>query len=351
MSNKIKIFLLISTVCILLVPIRSALAGFGISPPYVFSDKILPGTRYEQTVTLLRSEANSALRVQVIVKAPQIADWISIDKGLDFEFPAGETRIPLVVYVDVPKNVPIGKYEGEIDINVSEINAQGISGIELTMGAQINLDIGLTRDIYRDFSIKRVEVADLELPKKPWRLPIFSRIFRRLRLSLNIENIGNSAIAPSKVTVDIYDISQENLLESITAYKLKKIPPFQTKDIAADFPIKIGVGQYWASVRTYKGNDIMSFDKIVFSISAPSTYKKSDLIPWFFVFGIFVLFWLFLAFVFKINIFQKISQTVRLMFCLLKSFVQKIKEYVLKIKLRFWQWFYEKAARNSRKKN
>ena len=57
-------------------------AGFGISPPYVRSDKLTPGTHYEQQITLLRSAADEDLEATVTINAPEISDWISI-KDLD----------------------------------------------------------------------------------------------------------------------------------------------------------------------------------------------------------------------------------------------------------------------------
>src|SRR3989339_1817214 len=282
---KKQLYFFILSGAIILTSAHAALAGFGVSPPAVISDKILPGSHFEQRVTLLRSSAESVLNATVEINAPEIEEWITINKGMTFELPAGIIQVPIIINIDAPKDAAIDSYSGKININVAEKNNTGASGIELGVGAQINLDIRLTCDIYRDFLVRATNIIDLELPKKPWDQPIFSSIFRRLQVSLKIENTGNIEIAPSKVTLDIYDISEENLLETVTDFKIKKIQAFQTKDVLASFPVQIDAGQYWAKVRVYKGNDIIASEKIAFTIMPAGAFKISDLLPWSAVFA------------------------------------------------------------------
>ena len=61
--------------------VNQASAGFGISPPYVKSDRLIPGTHYEQKISLLRSSAEEELTARVIINAPEIEDWITIDQA------------------------------------------------------------------------------------------------------------------------------------------------------------------------------------------------------------------------------------------------------------------------------
>ena len=56
-------------------------AGFGISPPYVKNNQLFPGSSYTQEIILLRSDAEEDLQADISVNAPEIKDWITIDKG------------------------------------------------------------------------------------------------------------------------------------------------------------------------------------------------------------------------------------------------------------------------------
>ena len=105
--------------------LHPANAGFGISPPYVKSDRLIPGSYYEQKITLLRSAADENLQAVISIEAPEIASWISIDKGEQFDLPAGKLQVPMIVRVDVPDNAEIDNYKVAGDwlfyINLLEI--------------------------------------------------------------------------------------------------------------------------------------------------------------------------------------------------------------------------------------
>ena len=86
-------------------------AGFGISPPFVKTKKpIFPGSHFEQKITLLRSDAEEELMARITVEAPDIAGWITVQQGLEFDLPAGKLQIPMIVEVNVPDGTPNGNY-------------------------------------------------------------------------------------------------------------------------------------------------------------------------------------------------------------------------------------------------
>jgi hypothetical protein len=63
-------------------------AGFGISPPYVKTDKpIFPGSQFEQKITLLRSSADDEMQAEITINAPEIESWINIRQGEVFDLP------------------------------------------------------------------------------------------------------------------------------------------------------------------------------------------------------------------------------------------------------------------------
>jgi len=249
------------------VLIRPAQAGFGISPPYVKSDRLIPGTRYEQIVTLLRSSAENDLLASITVNAPEIEDWITLEQGTSFTLPKDKLQVPMKVIVDAPKGAALGNYRGHINIRISSKDGE-TSGVAVVLGARLDIDLTLTRETFPDFNVRQVKISDFEEFGAPWKWPVFSYFFYRVRAAIRIENTGNVAIAPSRVQLDIFDVSQKKLLETGFDTSFKKVKPYETSDVIASFPTKLGKGQYWGKIKVYKEQDILYTNEIAFTIAA-----------------------------------------------------------------------------------
>lgn len=240
----------------------AVLAGFGISPPYLKNNYLIPGSSYEQTINLLRSSAEDELTANIEVDAPEIASWIKIDKGNSFPLPKDEVRVPMTVRVDVPKNAEVGTYEGRMNVRVASSNANG-PGVSVALGARIDINLTVTNESLTDFLIRQVlildETEELEWPWNAWPLKYF---FYRIKAKITLENKGNVKIAPTKVRLDIYDLTLNNLLESSSDKSLKKVPPFATQDIFATFPTNLSAGNYSGKISIFKGDQIVGTYKM-----------------------------------------------------------------------------------------
>ena len=88
----------------------------------------------------------------------------------------------------------------------------------------------MTNVTYTDFLVKVVSVPDFEKLGKPWSFKpwawLFDKLFYKVKVVMNVENIGNVETAPSKVTMEVYDITKQKLLESSEDKSLKKIKPY-----------------------------------------------------------------------------------------------------------------------------
>src|SRR3989339_579957 len=176
-----------------------AQAGFGISPPYLKTDKpIFPGANYEQTITLLRSSAEDELTAKITVNAPEIESWIAIDKGYSFDLPKGQLRVPMMVRVNVPDSAEIGDYKGYINVKIVPKVQSGGSGVSIALGARIDIDLRITDKAFLDFNVRRVSIPDFEQLGTPWKWPIFSWFFYRTKVEMKIENTGNIKIYKDK---------------------------------------------------------------------------------------------------------------------------------------------------------
>lgn len=240
-----------------------AKAGFGITPPYVRSDRLTRGTVYTQVINLVRSDPEEDLDVAVTLNIPGAQSWFTVDKGTSFVIPKGVTQMPITVTVTVPKDATYNEYTGTIRIRTSAPNVPG-GGVTIALGAQIDVDIKVVDKIY-DFQVLQIRVADLEEGILKWGLFFPGKI----RFFTTIQNTGNTTFGPTKVHFDIYDSNGENLLEQTdNTNKIEQIPAFATKEVLAELPTRLPQGEYQAKYTIYKNSDIAEQGEVTLSIAA-----------------------------------------------------------------------------------
>jgi len=235
-------------------------AGFGISPPYVINNKLMPGSHYEQRIGLSRSDPDEDLQTTVTIDAPEIESWISIDPGKEFIFPKGEKLIYMTVKVDVPETAALKNYKGYVRVKVAPVEAIERGLVAVALGARIDVDLTVGRGEIFDFLVRLVDILDVE--KKSWPLVYFTKI----RVLMKIENKGNIESSPTRAHLDVYDIHERNLLESSDDTELEKIKPFKIKEIFAEFPTKLEPDTYWGEVKVFNGEEVFWEDKLLLTI-------------------------------------------------------------------------------------
>jgi len=331
--------------------VSTAQAGFCISPPYIQSDKLTQGTHYEQKVTLLRSEAKDELEAHIIIDAPEIESWISIDKGMTFDLPKGSLQVPMVVSVDVPDDASYDEYRGHINIRISP-KKKGSSGVAIALGARVDISLLVTDLILPDFEVKKVKVADIEELKKPWIWQPFRWFFYRLKSTLNIKNIGNVDTAPTKVVADIYNTSKKKNLATLVDKSFEDIKPFESKELVADFPIPstLGPGQYWARIKVYKGDNIIYTNEDIFTIyeqgGLPGGPLPLGLKPWIMLSVLILLVLATFGILIKIRSWRVIIWVFSMSLGKVLGFSKrKISSTLSSLKLKFWRWMHQKASK------
>lgn len=348
MLKRISIALFLSFL-IILAWNHSAQAGFGISPPYVKSSKLIPGTHYEQKITLLRSSADEDLQANITINAPDIESWISIQEGLTFELPKDKLHVPMIVNVDVPEDAALGNYQGHINIRITP-KGKGGGGVAVALGARVDIDLTLTKETFPDFKIRMVNIPDFETLGKPWSWRMFAWLFYRIRVTMKIENTGNVSTAPSKVTMEVYDLTEKNKLESLTDTSFKQIEPFETNNIIASFPTKLSAGQYWAKIKIYKEKEIVHFNKIAFTIAAKGTLPDGPpalgIWPWVMLSGMILLLVIALLLLVKVKIWRYIYKILYVILWPLLFIYRRLAVLAGRIKAKFWAWMHNKAKRH-----
>lgn len=277
---KMNLAIKLIPVClVLLLCANWALAGFGISPPYVINDRLVPGTVYEQKISMSRSDVQEDLKVQITVDAPEIQSWLSFDKGTEFVFPKGEKQADMTVKVSVPEDAVLKNYKGYIRVRVVPLEAVDSGQVAVALGARIDVDLLVGNGEIFDFLVRFINILKSE--SKAWPLSYFDKI----KISLRIENTGNIESSPTRVHLDVYDSLEKNILESSDQTELEKIKPFETKEIFVQFPTRLEPGTYYGVVSVYKNEEISRREKIIFDVEKTS-FSLRD---WLIVVGAFVL--------------------------------------------------------------
>ena len=348
--KKIKINILLLIIifnCFVLA--QNAQAGFGISPPYVKTSKpIFPGSHFEQRITLLRSSADEEMEAIIKINAPEIADWITIDNGEVFDLPKDQLRVPMVVKVDVPNKAEIGNYQGYINIQIAPKGINQGGGVAIALGARIDIDLNITNETFLDFTVRKFDIPDFEMLKKPWSWKIFSMFFYRVKAAITIKNTGNVKVAPTKVSLEVYDLTKTILFEAGEDKKIKKTEPFKTETVYASFPTKLETGQYWGKIRVYRGEEIIYKDETIFAIKPPGGLEHGTELgiwPWIMLSGIIASIILIIFILIKIRIWLYIYKIIYIISWPLRIICGKIVFYWKKAKQAFWRKMHQKAEK------
>jgi len=235
-----KALQLLLTFCIALIALpHVALAGFGITPPYVRSETLRPGSEFSQEIIIVRSDPVEDLSAELTLNVPGIESWFSFDKGLKFTLPKGESQVKMNVIVRVPEDAKLGLWNGNIRLRTESL-AGPTTGVSLALGAQIDVHLKVVEEIY-DFQVQRVELFEAEEGHKKWWLDFPGKI----KFAMFIENTGNIPATPMRVSFDIYDSAGQRLLESSeNTNTIDSILPFATKKIYAYLPTHLPPGGY-----------------------------------------------------------------------------------------------------------
>lgn len=247
-----KIGFISVVVLMILFNANIAFAGFGISPPKVLNHQLLPGSHFEQIVYLVQSKPEKELLAKVEIDAPEIKEWINIDRGLEFIIPAGIQQFPIKISVDVPTDAEFKNYGGEIWIKTTP-KEKGEGMVTVAYGGIISFDLKVSTEETFGFVVRGLDIGNIEEG-------------RPIKIGINLQNVGNVADRPTKVYLAVFDQYHSKMLYSGENTKLDEIKPFETKTILSKFSAELEIGYYWADVTVYKDDKVLIEDKRVFYV-------------------------------------------------------------------------------------
>lgn len=257
---KVKVLsLILLTACLLFLFPYQTKAGFGISPPRVWNNHLVPGSHFEQTITLTRSNPDNPIKILTEIDAPDIKDWIKIDQGQEFVYPAGPQQFPIKIIVDVPENAGYNTYYGKMTIKTAPLSESG--QVTVALGAVIDFKLRVSGDQFSDFKIRGINMPDLE---EEWPL----------KFIVILENLGNVKTRPSKVHLEIFDDYRQQRLKSGDITNMTWVESFGTGNSEGEMAISLAAGQYWADYEVYKDDQVILKETIRFNV-----FPSGTLIP------------------------------------------------------------------------
>jgi hypothetical protein len=250
-----------------------ALAGFGITPPYVTNASLTRNSAYEQVIYLVRSDPTTDLKATVSIDVPGINEWFSVVEGSEFILPRGEQKVPMTVRVVVPDDADFSKYKGNIRIKTgAPDDSVASAGVNISLGAQIDVDLEVIDKEIVDFKVRKIGISDLNEGHKVGWLYFPGKI----RFEMFIENTGNVPVAPSDVVFRIYDKSGKILLEE-THMKgpIDKVAPFVTGTVFAELPTRLPQGSYLARFEIMNNEEIKLSGEVNMSVLPYGTLQTA----------------------------------------------------------------------------
>lgn len=233
---------------------QTALGAFGISPPFMNADHLVPGARYTQTVFLVQSDPDLDVRIKgVLTIAESIRSWITIDKGYDFVIPRGVRQFPVQITAQIPKDASLGAYSGNL---VFETVPEKSGQITIALGVQVAINLTIGTGIYRQYEFPIIRHLDIEEGWNP-------------RTYIKFENQGNISESIDHANYELYDQFNSVRLAFVQkANEFPEIPAFTTQDITVEFPINfnLGMGEYWGDVTFFKDDKVVATKRAVFNV-------------------------------------------------------------------------------------
>jgi hypothetical protein len=243
--------IIVLSISAFLAPSAVRAASFGITPPYVTNDSLTRNSVYNQRIVLVRDNPAEDLNVEVTINVPGADKWFTIEPGMKFVMPSGSAQYPMNIRVNVPDNAKFGNITGNIRVVISPAKGPAAGTVGITLGAQIDVSLGIIDRKIVDLNVRGVTISNLEEGYKFWWMKVPGKI----RFSMKLENKGNVDSAPDRVEFDIYDYAGNKLAEQTRNNNtIEKLKPFEFKDVVAELPTYLPPGAYRADYRIYKSS-------------------------------------------------------------------------------------------------
>lgn len=268
MNLKIKLAL-IAVLMVGFVNPELVSAGFGVSPPFIIEDRLVPGSSFERKISLVQGNPERNLPASVSVESDEIKNWISFPNGAEFVIPVGVQQYPLLIRTEVPENAELGVYKAFVRISTVPEKADEGGEIAIALGGLIEVELTVGDDIIVDYEIVRVEILDIKEGDSP-------------QASIRIRNNGNAPIAPDSASFELFDKYGNTRLAFGASRKdtFQRVPAFSEDEIVVSFPIdvRLAIGEYWGHVKVYNDKgEVLGQVRNIFDVKEKTFVEKYGL--------------------------------------------------------------------------
>ena len=216
----------------------AAHAGVGASPPYVTNSVLLPGSHYEQQISVSETGTSGDRWVHPVLATPEIEGWISYDPPPPFRIPEGSVSTTFRVLVDVPMDAALGTRTGRLYLKFN-------TSPTVVSGGGVACDVSLT--------VTDTPVVNLRVRRYYSVADTVSR--QPLEVCMDVENSGNTAGTYDLLAGDIKTYGGA-LVASVETSALDLVPPFTRSRVCGRLPNPVTVGTasyYKATLRLFTG--------------------------------------------------------------------------------------------------
>ena len=235
MRNKILItlFLLISTILIILNSTTTHAALLGVNRATLNYQDVLRGGYAEEQITITMGTPNN---IQVNFEARgDVADWIRFEIENEQLIVNENNPGILTVIVEPPQDARVDTYEATILITtgaLGEVTTQMGTNVVVAFEVKVNINITDTQII--SCTAGGINLNTIEINEEN-------------TLRANIKNTGNVRIRP-QFEIKIYSQMHEQLIKEQTYRYDDEITPTKTQQIQSNINLELDAGQYWAEI-------------------------------------------------------------------------------------------------------
>ena len=225
-------------------------AAFGVSPPWVRNDHLLPGTTYEQVINLNRSNPDQDMKASISISGDkEIEKWLKIEDVDNLIMRKGEKILPMKVIVKVPKRAAIRNYKGNISVVMESIESEGSregGAVGIRLGAHIAVELSVVGEKITDYRIKSIALNTLNEGE-----PFY--------IDVEVENLGNTEINELNGQIDIHDYKETEVLKSLAFGTLSEtVSPDARVKSRVDFDdLILDPGEYWIAIKVFKDGGVI----------------------------------------------------------------------------------------------
>ena len=264
MFKKILTYFIFAAVFLTL---PGSVRAFGVTPGEISFSDLKPGSRFEKEIYVTRppDEINEDMTVVLEPDLGDMESWFTFVPGKEFSFPAGSNTTTFRVIVNIPADIEIKNYKGQI-VAKGLSDTQAAQGVTIIKGAILGVALETT-----DADVANLKVLSITAPEVNSGDPV--------SLLLNIQNLGNTSASPDEVILEILDLV-ENPLEKLVDNDLEAIDPFSTKEIRAVFNSDLDEGQYRIDATVMFAGEEIAKEKMILTVNAKPAQvdRDSDLV-------------------------------------------------------------------------